>query len=112
MRYEVFELEILGSEALVVLEEVALIVLRGVDVRWARMWKQAHQQVIVRWGGPRSITPSALYCPEPTQSARRGLHQRVVSTAVEDHDDIVILCPSFTHPTSFRRLPCSLGRMG
>ena len=84
------ELDAVDAEALVVLDEVALVVLRRVHVRRARVRQQAHQQVVVRRRRPRGVAPAPLERPELRIVRGFAATNAVEAAAVEDDEQVVV----------------------
>ena len=99
LRDERLELERVDAEAGVVMDEVALIVLRGEHVLRTGVRHQPHQQVVVRRRGPGRIRPALLDVPESVHHLRPRADERVEAAAVEDHEDEIVPAPRARHDT-------------
>ena len=85
-----FEIEALGAQALVELEEVLRVVLGGVDVARARVRHEAGEQVEVRGRCPGGVRPTAFDAAELLNYPRAGTHEGVVAATIEDNQDVMI----------------------
>ncbi len=83
-RNKSLKLQAFGTQSLVELQEVALVIIRRKDAAGTGMRHQAHQQVVMRRRSPGSIRPTFFKSAKLSHRLRARPYESVVAAAVKD----------------------------